>query len=282
MARPSVCRRFLSLLACLACLIGAALPVSGAQLPEVGLEAAAPVYYRASYSSTCIGYLAQGTPLTVLEAKGSFYKIDCYDMQGYIPTELVTEEQDEYYVNCPSTSTRAVLLQTRDVSQTQPLREQIAQVARKQLGIPYVYGGTTRRGFDCSGFTQYVYRKCGLTLTRTCLGQIGEGMIIPKEQLQCGDLVFFRRTTSSPNFVTHVGIYLGDGKMIHAGSSKGIAIVDLESDYYVKHYLCARRIIQTTDSPAPISRQISTAVVAATAGSRMPPKRLLTLEPATR
>ena len=284
MARPlKPLRICLCLLLCVLCLLPVTQPVLAAEAETEESTAAgmtvAPVYYRANPNSTRIGWLVDGTPLTVLDTTGNYYKIDCYDMNGYISQKLVAQVGEEYYVNC-SEEAGASVLPTQSVMQTLPLRGQIAEVAKQQLGIRYVWGGTTRRGFDCSGFTQYVYKKCGLTLTRSCISQIGEGTIIPKEDLQCGDLVFFKRTTNSKNFVTHVGIYLGDGKLIHASSSKGITIVELESDYYVKHYLCARRILQTSapelETPVTAASALATGL---TAKAARPNRWVLTLEP---
>jgi cell wall-associated NlpC family hydrolase len=94
------------------------------------------------------------------------------------------------------------------------LGPQAVAIAKRYLGIPYVWGGATPTGgFDCSGLTMYVYRQLGITLDHYAAWQFLEGARIPPEQLQPGDLVFFHQQADGPG---HVGIYVGDGKMLHA------------------------------------------------------------------
>jgi cell wall-associated NlpC family hydrolase len=115
----------------------------------------------------------------------------------------------------------------------------IISTAKKYMGVPYVWGGTTTDGFDCSGFTQYVMQQNGISLPRTAAEQFAVGTPVDKENLQTGDLVFF--TTYKPG-ASHVGIYMGDGNFINASSSaKKIAITALNQTYYVEHYIGARR-----------------------------------------
>lgn len=120
-------------------------------------------------------------------------------------------------------------------------RQKVLDVAAAQLGVPYRMGGTTPSGFDCSGFVQYVYRQAGYELTRTCTTQLGDGVPVEDNTLQVGDILFFR-DPGSACASTHVGIYIGDGQMIHAGS-KGIGYASLDLSYWTVRYVCARRII---------------------------------------
>ena len=112
--------------------------------------------------------------------------------------------------------------------------------AQLYLGVPYVYGGSSPSGFDCSGFVQYVYAKCGINLPRTADIQAETGFKISKHELQPGDLVFFAGDFIN---ISHVGIYVGNGQMIHASTTYGIAYDSLSRDYRVAHYAGARRII---------------------------------------
>ncbi len=117
----------------------------------------------------------------------------------------------------------------------------VLKTANSYLGVPYVYGGTSPSGFDCSGFTHYVMLKNGITIPRTAAAQYNVGTWISKSNLKPGDLVFFTTTSTS---VAHVGIYLGNNKFIHAstGASK-IIVSDLSNTYYAQHYVGAKRII---------------------------------------
>jgi len=203
---------------------------------------AAPVYYRPGSNATLIGYLLPDTALTVVSKQGAYYQIDCYDMTGYIHQTFVENHRNKYYVNCSAFHPDAKSFFEQPFRKSILLQRRLYNLALRQVGVPYVSGGTTPQGFDCSGFTQYIFSRLEVAIPRSCDSQLCCGIIIPKEQLQCGDLVLFQRTTSQPGLSTHVGIYLGDGKLIHAGS-KGITVVDLNSAYFTEHYLCARRVI---------------------------------------
>ena len=105
-------------------------------------------------------------------------------------------------------------------------------------GVPYVFGGTTPNGFDCSGFVQYVLRQAGISVPRMADEQYYASTKLSNPRL--GDLVFF--STYCPG-VSHVGIYLGDNNFIHASSSKGITVSSLTSDYWSRCYVGAGRVI---------------------------------------
>jgi len=105
------------------------------------------------------------------------------------------------------------------------------------VGAPYVFGGTSRSGFDCSGYTQYVFKGSGISLPRTAAEQFSVGSSVNRAQLQSGDLVFFSTYASG---ATHVGIYIGGGSFVDASNS-GVGISNLNSGYYASHYIGARR-----------------------------------------
>ena len=117
----------------------------------------------------------------------------------------------------------------------------IVDVAMQYLGVPYVWGGTTPSGFDCSGFVQYVFRQCGYSISRTATPQYSDGTPISYSELQPGDLVFFERTYNDTG-ITHVGIYIGGGEFIHAGGS-AVKITSLSESYYSSRYYGACRIV---------------------------------------
>lgn len=112
-------------------------------------------------------------------------------------------------------------------------------IAMRLGGTPYVFGGETPAGFDCSGFVQYVFRQIGVNLPRTADVQYELGRKVSASELQPGDLVFFE--TYEPG-ASHNGIYIGEGKFIGANSGTGVAIVSLAEPYWSARYLGARRL----------------------------------------
>ncbi|MCJ8007952.1 C40 family peptidase [Lederbergia wuyishanensis] len=121
-----------------------------------------------------------------------------------------------------------------------PTASSIVNQGKKYLGVRYVYGGATPKGFDCSGFTSYTFKQQGMALPRTAADQYKKGKSVSKKDLKAGDLVFFK-TSSKP--VSHVGIYIGSGKFIHS-AGKGVAITNINDPYYWKsRYVGAKRVL---------------------------------------
>ena len=116
----------------------------------------------------------------------------------------------------------------------------IVQLARQYLGVPYRSGGNTPSGFDCSGLTSFVYKEAGYSIPRSASSQYNA--LRPVRVPEVGDLVFFRTDGSS---ISHVGIYLGNYRFIHAPSSgKTVSIADLRLKYWKNSYAGARTIFQ--------------------------------------
>lgn len=240
-------RRVLCLLLSLVCLVGALLPAAAIKAPKDYPKnetvTTARIHLSAGSSSRVIGQLEDGTRLAVLDKIGSYYRIDCHEMTGYIAAELVAFENEEYYVNCTEGHSDVKVQTLLSISDTLTIRDQLLELAKAQLGAPYIYGRSAPGGFDCSGFTSYLYRTVGLPVTRCADDQMQDGLVVDRNSLQIGDLVFFRESWS-PWIASHVGIYVGDGKMIHA-DSRGVRYDSVLEGYYASLYVGARRIIQT-------------------------------------
>ncbi|HEY0826679.1 MAG TPA: C40 family peptidase [Bacilli bacterium] len=120
----------------------------------------------------------------------------------------------------------------------------LEQAANELIGVHYKYGGTTTKGFDCSGFSMYVFKQFGINLPRVSRDQAKIGNAVSKNNLRPGDLLFFN---TNGRGISHLGIYLGDGEFIHSSSSNGVIKNKLSQAYYVKRYVTARRILGEAD-----------------------------------
>ena len=116
----------------------------------------------------------------------------------------------------------------------------VISYAKQFIGTPYVYGGSTPSGFDCSGFTSYVYKHFGISLPHSSSAQYSSLAKVSRDQLKAGDLVFF---TNGGSGIGHVGIYVGNNQFIHSPSSGRTVCIDtMSSGYYASHYVGAGRV----------------------------------------
>jgi len=120
------------------------------------------------------------------------------------------------------------------------IARRIINESMNYLGVPYVFGGTSPYGFDCSGYVQYVFAQAGISLPRTADVQYECGYAVSTSELIPGDLVFF---STYDYGASHVGIYLGDGNFINASSSQGVSVASLYSSYWGSCYIGARRVL---------------------------------------
>ncbi len=236
---PALCKGFLKLAILLLCLSMLVLPVFAQSQPE-GVSAC-PVYSYASLGAPVIGRLETGCAVTVLAEDGDYYRIDCYGMTGFLPKTHTRKAPDgSVLADCPEA--QAQTLPQCTLPELLAFRSELLSRAQAQLGTPYVYGGKAPGGFDCSGFTSYLYARQGISLHRCADEQLQDGLIVPRENLQPGDLLFFRES-GCPWLASHVGIYAGDGMMLHAGSG-GICYSRLDSGYFLDTYIGARRVLR--------------------------------------
>lgn len=153
-----------------------------------------------------------------------WYQVTFGQSTGYIPAEYA---QPVHYADYEGTSA------------TNTVREELIAYAYTYLGTPYVYGGSSYSGTDCSGFTMAVFAKFGYSLSHGASDQYYTATSVSSEERQAGDLVFF----DTFGGISHVGIYLGGGQFIHASSSGGVKVNSLYESYYAACYLGAGRIL---------------------------------------
>ena len=172
---------------------------------------------------TALGSLSDGSRLPITGDSDGWYQIGYQGQEGWVSADYVQ------VVTLPAPGDGSV-------------GAQIVLTAQDYLGCPYVYGAAGPSSFDCSGFTSYIYKQCGYSLNRTATDQLANGISVEKEDLQPGDLVFFKYNTSKP--VSHVGIYVGDGQFIHASTNNyKIRYDDLTTGHYANVCVGARRVV---------------------------------------
>lgn len=209
---------------------------------------ASSVYMRAepSTSSDIVTSLIKNTDVTVTGESGDWYKVKFNDFIGYIYKDLLSdnkiEETNRSNSNRPNTTQVENVQENSNV--TSNVGNEIVEYAKQYLGCPYVYGGSGSQSFDCSGFTMYVYKHFGYSLSHSATAQSKMGEYVAKENLQPGDLVFFLDYETMDG-IGHCGIYIGDGNFIHASSGSGycVKISTLLSGSYYNRYATARRLI---------------------------------------
>ena len=177
----------------------------------------------ASMSASILGEYNYGTALTITGTSGDWTAVTINGQAGFVYSQYVAEG--------------TINVSTGGGSE---LGEQIAQYALQYVGYPYVWGGTSPAGFDCSGFVQYVYKQFGYSLNRIACDQALNGVAADINNLQPGDVLCFY---SGGDYIGHVGIYIGDNKFVHASTSTTGVIVSELSGYYYNRGFIARRIV---------------------------------------
>ena len=215
-----------------------------------------------STDATVVEKLKLNTEVTIIEEVDSiWYKVKVGDKEGYISQDLLSSEKQkedstsrdgdtssretDNNKNTTTTENKKEETKTSTSSNSKTKGEEIVAYAKQYLGYSYVYGGSSpKTGFDCSGFTSYVYKHFGYSISRSASGQASDGVKVEKKDLQPGDLVIYKNNALTK--IGHVGIYIGDNKMIHA-SEPGVGVIitdiDAKSHNYPKRYVMGRRII---------------------------------------
>jgi cell wall-associated NlpC family hydrolase len=210
----------------------------------IGTINASNVNIRANpdLSAEILTRLNNGDKVSVFGRSGDWYKIGLSDeKKGWVYSKYLHVKDAS--VSRGVVEDASVKAENTDASEK---IDKIIEYAKKLLGVRYVYGGSSPKGFDCSGFVQYVFKNFGIKLERTAAGQSKHGEEVSKKNLKRGDLVFFD-TNGGRNSIEHVGIYIGDGKFIHASSGRStrkVVISDLTQGFYADTYMKARRYIK--------------------------------------
>jgi cell wall-associated NlpC family hydrolase len=145
----------------------------------------------------------------------------------------------------PSLNTPAVTTEQVAPSPEQQTISQLYELHRQWRGTPYRYGGTSRNGIDCSALIQQGFRQYfNQELPRTTGGLLGVGDTVSADELRPGDLVFFK----TGSYGRHAGIYIENGRFLHASTSRGVMISDMKNPYWKRHYWTARRIDRPVSS----------------------------------
>ena len=174
---------------------------------------------EASISAEVLKVLKLNTSVDIYAEANGWYKVKLDESWGYISTSLLSTTKKE-----TTTSRSAENIRTNNETtenENKPVADStsgqsVVETAKQYIGSKYVYGGSSPNGFDCSGFTQYVYKMYGVNLNRTAAGQYSNGTAVSRSELQQGDLIMFGSSSSNIN---HVGIYIGGGQIVHAANA---------------------------------------------------------------
>ncbi len=190
-------------------------------------------------SSDIVDKLSKNTKVSILESSNDWYRVRTSEgkigwvLGKYISTKIQTVSRGGNDSDISDDNSTAI----------GSTAQAIIAYGKRFLGVRYSYGSSSPDGFDCSGFTKYVFGHFGVNLERTAADQSSQGARVSYSALRAGDLVFFD-TNGGHNHVNHAGIYIGSGMFIHASSDKGrVVISELVDGFYESAFMCARRII---------------------------------------
>ena len=186
---------------------------------------------EANTSSSILAELKNGTAVTVVSTANGWCKVTCSGKPGYISADYLVTASSGTAIS-PSNTAASVSISAK--------RQSVLNYAAQFLGVPYVYGGSTPSGFDCSGFTSYVFKNTVGSIPRVAQAQYDATTRVSRDDLLPGDLVFFGSSTSS---ISHVGIYVGSNQFIHAPSTGDVVKYSSLTGSYATRYQGAGRVI---------------------------------------
>jgi len=209
---------------------------------------------EANSQSKLVATIKRGDKVTYYETTGEWARIITWtDRKGYILAKFLVDTEKDVQRKEPVKTVAKATTTSRGTTakaasnapasaEAQTLTEKIINYAKSLQGVKYVYGGYSTKGFDCSGFTKYVFAKFGISVPRSSGSYWGIGTKVDRSNIRAGDIVLFD-TDGGTADVSHVGIYIGGGNFIHASTSKGKVIV-MNLNSYRGKYMGARRVIK--------------------------------------
>ena len=179
----------------------------------------------ASTNSAILAQIPNGTSVNVIKLESGWANVIYNGTTGYVSLDYLKIMSGEAPSRNEAVSSKG---------------QAIVELAKKYIGTPYVYGGSSPSGFDCSGFVYYLYKSMGVTLNRVAADQMTNGTWVPKNALQPGDIVGFANRSG---YINHVGIYAGNGMMIHSPQTgEYVRYESIVTGNYANRITCGRRI----------------------------------------
>ncbi len=197
--------------------------------------------------SKVLKVFAENAKITILAEQGEWYKIKHNDQVGYVVKTYVSEKKVSSRSSVDRNTENKTTTQTKKETENTPTQntnsskgQEVANYAKQFVGCKYVYGGSSPKGFDCSGLTMYVYKKFGVSLSHSATAQSKVGTKVSRSNLQPGDLVFFSDYRTKKG-IGHVGIYIGNNKFVHASTERTGVITSSLSGSHSSRYVTATR-----------------------------------------
>lgn len=204
-----------------------------------------------STSTSMLDQLKSGEEVEIFGFNCGWYKVRYENQVGYIRSDLVAllekpanntgiAASSSNNGSSASSGSSSNSNGSSTSSSSSDRGQEIATYAQQFVGYPYVYGGSSPSGFDCSGFMQYVFAQFGYSINRTATAQLANGTYVEYNDMRPGDIIYFGYGSTA----SHVGMYIGNGQFVHAqNSSTGVVITSLSESWYANRYLCAHRIV---------------------------------------